>query len=141
MDQTILEAGKWNLCLGETRILFCWRTERKQEKPEVGGTSKIGMVVGAGMLHKGDSEEVPAQSSSHLAKAKSCRQLSRAPHIASQEPWNKPVVLHAGIASRSTESELTHWSPSGCQPLTLVQRLVWKAFQSPSAPSQTSRGA
>lgn len=76
-------AGKWNLCLGETRVLFCWRTGRKQEKTEVGGTSKTGIVVGAGMPHKGDTDEVSAQSSSHLAKPKSCRQLNRAPHTSS----------------------------------------------------------
>lgn len=32
-----------------TRVLFCWRTERKEEKPGIGGTSKIGMVFGVGL--------------------------------------------------------------------------------------------
>lgn len=76
----------------------------------------------AGMPHKGDSEEVPAQSSSHLAKTKPCRQLSLASHTASQEPLDRPhVVLHMGIASHSAfrerERERAHlqeplWMPA-----------------------------
>jgi hypothetical protein len=65
------------------------------------------------MPHKGDSEEVPAQSSSHLAKTKPCRQLSLASHTASQEPLDRPhVVLHMGIASHSAFRERES-SPTG----------------------------
>lgn len=32
-----------------TRVWFCWRTERKQKKPGVGGTSEIGDWCGAGL--------------------------------------------------------------------------------------------
>lgn len=64
-----------------------------------------------------------------LPKPKPCRQLTRAPHTVSQEPWNRPhIVLRLGtsetIASHSVEMRgFTHWSPSECQPLSLYKGL------------------